>query len=59
MIARRGRWSSVVLSALCFAALACSGGDNKTAAAGDSAKAGAGRAGKGIKMITFYDTPPV
>ena len=42
MIARRERWSSVVLSALCFAALACSGGDNKTAATGDSAKAGAG-----------------
>ena len=62
MIARRGRWSGVVLSALCFAALACSGGgDNKTAATGDSAKAGAGGSGKGIKiaMIAKSSDNPV
>ena len=63
MIARRGRWSSVVLSALCFAALACSGGgESKTAATGDSAKAGAGgAAGKAIKiaMIAKSSDNPV
>src|SRR5215213_2137096 len=63
MSARRGRWSGVVLSALCFAALACSGGgDGKTAATGDSAKSGAaGAAGKGIKiaMIAKSSDNPV
>src|SRR5215218_303446 len=61
MIARRGSWSGVVLSALCIAALACSGGgDGKTAAAGDST-AGAGGAGKGIKiaMIAKSSDNPV
>jgi ribose transport system substrate-binding protein len=50
-----------VLSALCFAALACSGGDNKTAATGDSAKAGGGGGGKGIKiaMIAKSSDNPV
>ena len=62
MIARRERWSSVLLSALCFAALACSGGgDSKTAATGDSATAGAGGSGKGIKiaMIAKSSDNPV
>lgn len=62
MSVRRGRWSSVVLSALCVATLACSGGgDKKTAATGDSAKAGAGGAGKGIKiaMIAKSSDNPV
>jgi ribose transport system substrate-binding protein len=63
MSARRGRWSSVVLSALCFAALACSGGgEGKTAATGDSANAGAsGAAGKSIKiaMIAKSSDNPV
>jgi ribose transport system substrate-binding protein len=63
MIARRERWSSVVLSALCFAALACSGGgDGKTAATGDSAAAGGrGARGKGIKiaMIAKSSDNPV
>jgi ribose transport system substrate-binding protein len=60
MIARRGRWSSVVLSALCLAALACSGGD-KSAATGDSGRAAAGGAGKGIKiaMIAKSSDNPV
>jgi ribose transport system substrate-binding protein len=60
MIARRGRWSSVVLSALCLAALACSGGD-KSAASGDSGRAAAGGAGKGIKiaMIAKSSDNPV
>ena len=62
MIARRERWSGVVLSALYFAALACSGGgDNKTAATGDSAKAGPAGSGKGIKiaMIAKSSDNPV
>src|SRR5215213_4226822 len=63
MSARRGRWSGVVLSALCFAALACSGGgDGKTAATGDSAKSGAaGAGGKSIRiaMIAKSSDNPV
>jgi len=61
MIARRGSWSGVALTALCIAALACSGGgDGKTAAAGDST-ASAGGAGKGIKiaMIAKSSDNPV
>jgi ribose transport system substrate-binding protein len=64
MSARRGRWSGVVLSALCFAALACSGGDGGSAATGDTtAKAGgaAGGARKAIKiaMIAKSSDNPV
>src|SRR4051794_41762556 len=63
MIARRGRWSGVVLSALCLAALACSGGEKKSAAAGDSAKPGgaAGAGGKAIRiaMIAKSSDNPV
>jgi ribose transport system substrate-binding protein len=61
MSARRGRWSGVVTSALCFAALACSGGsENKTAATGDSAGAG-GAGGKPIRiaMIAKSSDNPV
>src|SRR5215207_11662004 len=60
MIARRGSWSGVALTALCIAALACSGGDGKTAAKGDST-ASAGGAGKGIKiaMIAKSSDNPV
>ena len=60
MSVRRGRWSSVVLLALCGSAFACTGGgDNKTAATGGSAKAGG--AGKGIKiaMIAKSSDNPV
>ena len=50
MSARGGSWSGVMLSALCLAALACSGGgDGKTATAGDSA--GTAAAGAGAKPI--------
>ena len=61
MSARRGRWSGVVTSALCFAALACSGGgENKTVATGDSASAGAA-GGKPIRiaMIAKSSDNPV
>src|ERR671920_40544 len=61
MIARRGSWSGVALSAMCIAALACSGGgDGKTAATGDST-ARAGGTGKGIKiaMIAKSSDNPV
>ena len=62
MSARRGRWSGVVTSALCFAALACSGGgENKTAATtGDSAGVG-GAGGKPIRiaMIAKSSDNPV
>src|SRR5919112_4941007 len=61
MIARRGSWSGVALSAMCIAALACSGGgDGKTAATGDST-AKPGGAGKGIKiaMIAKSSDNPV
>ena len=50
MSARRGRWNGVVLSALCVAALACSGGDGKSAATGDTT-AGAGASGGARKSI--------
>src|SRR5215218_5598584 len=65
MIARRGSWNGVVLSALCIAALACSGGgDAKSGTASDSAGAArgtAGGAGKGIKiaMIAKSSDNPV
>src|SRR5215208_5278384 len=65
MIARRGSWNGVVLSALCIAALACSGGgDAKSGAAGDSTAkttGAAGGAGKGIKiaMIAKSSDNPV
>lgn len=61
MIASRGRWSGVVLSALCVAALACSGGGDRKAA-GDSGKAGGtGTAGKSIRiaMIAKSSDNPV
>ena len=61
MIARRGSWSALGLSALCIATLACSGGgDGKTAGAGDST-ARAGGAGKRIKiaMIAKSSDNPV
>ena len=51
MSARRGRWSGVVLSALCFAALACSGGDGRSAATGDTGASASGAAGGARKAI--------
>jgi len=63
MSARRGSWSGVLLSALCFAALACSGGgESKSAAAGDSAGTGAAAAGGKpirIAMIAKSSDNPV
>ena len=51
MSARRERWSGVVLSALCFAALACSGGDGGSAATGDTTANAGGAAGGARKAI--------
>ena len=51
MSARRGRWNGVVLSALCFAALACSGGDGRSAATGDTGASASGAAGGARKAI--------
>jgi ribose transport system substrate-binding protein len=64
MSGRRKAWSGIVASAVCLAALACSGGgDGKTAATADSAKTGAtgGAAGKSIKiaMIAKSSDNPV
>jgi ribose transport system substrate-binding protein len=65
MIARRGSWSGVVLSAVWVAALACSGGgDAKSGAASDSAgaaRSAAGGGGKGLKiaMIAKSSDNPV
>jgi ribose transport system substrate-binding protein len=62
MSARRGKWSGVVLSALCFAALACSGGgDGKTATGDTTASGTAGGARKSIKiaMIAKSSDNPV
>jgi ribose transport system substrate-binding protein len=60
MSARRGRWSGVVLSAVCFAALACSGGDAGSGAKGDStAAAGGVRKGIKIAMIAKSSDNPV
>ena len=51
MSARSGRWSGVVLSAVCFVALACSGGDAGSGAKGDSTAAASGGAGGSRKAI--------
>ena len=51
MSARRRTWSGVLLSSLCFAALACSGGDGGSAAKGDTTANASGAAGGARKAI--------